>query len=199
MKYAFFQFNSDIRLLIDAEEYEFPLMKLLDMEKDQRKHFMDSIKIIQHNYKILPLYLVYGAFLPNNTLNSDEVINHIELCKDHVLMTFRWTTTFTRQCETIGIVDIATFLPQKQLRLLPFWIPIAALVHAPSISELTNDGAGVSYFLRYEDLNAFDNLLNRPGIFCFKNVSDESGKCSNTDWKKHIDEKKLLRIFNEIR
>lgn len=197
MQYASFQFNADTSLLIDAMEYEFPLMKLLDINKDQRKQFVESIKLVEHNYETLPLYLVYGAFLPNDSLDSSEVVNHIKGCANHVLMTFRWTTTFTRQCETVCLVDVAMFSSYNQSP--PFWIPIAALVHAPSIPALTNDGAGVSYFLKYADLNAFDNLLNRPGIFCFKGVSENYSQYDNKDWKNYIDEKELCRVFSSIR
>jgi len=175
--------------LVDAQEYGFPLEKLRSLKKDRVQEFLESFKVIKYedDYEKFPLRLCYGVFLPNPELDGQDVVAHIERWKDHRLMTFHWTTTFTRECETVLLQDIIVIG-----RLDDDW-PFAALVRSRDAHILTDADGGVSYFIRYEDLDPVTNLLNRPGIFFFKEVRDTPAGDLSGEWKSFIEEDRVLK------
>jgi len=199
MRFARFKFNEHTELMIDDREYEFPLNHILAMEEPQRGECIQSLSLNTHDdYQDLPLYCVYGVFLPNDSLADDELAEHIGGLSRHKLMTFAGTDTTQLQCQSAGLLEMLAPVITEPDSLRK--IPIAALVYAKDACDLvgrslddaldSNDDSlpyespksgvaykneGRSYFLCFDNLDPFTNFLSRPGILFFKTAELVTG------------------------
>jgi len=208
MRFARFKFNEHTELIIDAREHEFPLNHILIKEEPLRRECIQSLSVKMHDdYQSLPLFCVYGVFLPNDSLADDDLAGHLESLSRHKLMTFAETDVSRPQCPSAGLLEIVAPVITEPDSLRK--IPIAALVHAANERELVgsclnngkvgnknttgtdrksgqvSENEGRSYFLCFDNLDPFTNFLSRPGIFFFKTA-------------KLIDDKKSTGLADQV-
>ncbi len=194
MRFARFNFNEHTQLMVDVQEYEFPLMHILNTEEPERGECVQSLSVnTPEDYQSLPLYCVYGVFLPNDSLTDDELVEYVAGLSSHKLMTFAGTDATKPQCQSAGMLELIAPVITELDSLRK--IPIAALIYAEDERALVGnrlDGAiennsidnslpyeidksasafnneGRSFFLCFDNLDPFTNFLSRPGIFFFK-------------------------------
>lgn len=216
MRFARFKFNEHTELIVDAREHEFPLNHILTMEKSQRRECIQSLTVKMHDdYQSLPLFCVYGVFLPNDSLADDDLAGHLESLSRHKLMTFAETDVSRPQCPSAGLLEIVAPVITEPDSLRK--IPIAALVYASDEHELVGnrlnksagdkdnadegcngnqvcESEGRSYFLCFDNLDPFTNFLSRPGIFFFKTAKLVTDKKS-TSLADQVDMQMLHDMF----
>lgn len=169
--------EKDIYRIIDANEY-YELIHSKDKEITDFEP--DDIELI--------LKLVYGTIIPQYKTHRKEIEEGINMALGKALAYVdKGVSTL------IELVDIEVSKEEIHGK-----IPFSALIK----TNLTIDNKShqaISAFLRYENMTVQNNLLNRFGIFAIKEQENRiKEQLSKDNWKKFIDENRVLKVANKI-
>ncbi|AWC30993.1 hypothetical protein R6231_14585 [Bacillus cytotoxicus] len=188
MQYAIMAINENLNVLIDAVE----VSALNDY--GQRE---DEVKVCPLEDDVQQLRVVYGVFMPQPNSEREKIIkqvkesvgyiiSHIELEQDSCCIV------------DMELVDIelyeqygeGTYNPRGQ------YIPFAALIRTDhAIPQLKK--RAITSFLRYGNMGALTNVLNRFGIFSIRDEERRIKKEVTVEgWKEFIDESRVMKILN---
>lgn len=175
MQYTFIDIL-DKRIIIDVKEASFINTFLKTKEMPLLNTFNE-----EKTYK----QVVYGAILYNETEPS---IDHFQR------MEYMFAYPVAGGYNQLSIIDIHLLATMVSGGLT--FTPFAALVE--SDTELTvSPEAGISAFLRYDDMDILTNLINRECIYAIREI--ETQQPDSLNWRRNLNEEHLLKVALEVK
>lgn len=78
-------------------------------------------------------------------------------------------------------------------------IPCALLLNTPlDLNKRKDYGFGYNAYLRFGNMGALTNILNRPYVFCLRGTETSFDPAEKGNWKQYIDMTKLLKTAGEL-
>lgn len=183
MQYAALKLGKDY-IIFDVEEYEH-FDEWMETRKDKQQPTYEEIE--PENEK---LQLVYGVIIPAFESNIEVCQEEMEKYKNYKLVSLK-----EKKLYISGYEDIKVF---EDMKLYGNHIPCAILLNTSLELEKKRDyGFGYTMFLKFQDFEIFDNILNRQFLFCIRDI-EETYASQENDWEKFIDKKKLETVAREL-
>ena len=188
MQYAIMKIREDLHILIDALEVS---------ALDDYAHRENEVKSFVLSDDVQELKVVYGVFMPQPDSEIEEVVTQVKESIGYVISNIELTED---ECSIVEmeLVDIQLYEQYGEgiYNARGQDIPFAALIRTErEIPKLKQPA--ISAFLRYDNMGALTNVLNRFGIF---SIRDEERKIKEEvtveGWKEFIDEGRVMRILN---
>ncbi|UYX55865.1 hypothetical protein M3Y14_32055 (plasmid) [Bacillus thuringiensis] len=182
MQYAVMQIKEDLNILIDAME-----VSALD-EYGQKE---DEIRVCPLDDNVQQLKVVYGVFIAQPNSEKDIVIKKVEESVNNIISHIELEQ---KSCCIVDmeLVDIELYKYYLKGRNIPF----AALIRTNCVIPKLKQRA-ITSFLRYGNMGALTNVLNRFGIF---SIRDEERRIKKEvtleEWKEYIDESRIIKVLN---
>lgn len=175
-------------IIFDAEEYQ---------------HFDDWIRNKTENEKQLhPTYcviepedgnklqLVYGVLIPACETEISDWNKELEKFKGYAFATLEDEKIYLSAYQ-----DIALF---ENMKTYETNIPCAMLLDtALDLEDKKDYGFGHTMFLKYGNMEIFNNIFNRKFLFCVRDVEAAYDSVQG-DWKDFINEEVLKRVAKEL-
>ncbi|PFC27731.1 hypothetical protein [Bacillus thuringiensis] len=188
MQYAVMAINDDLNILIDAVE-----VSALDNYAQKE----DEVKVCPLEDDVQQLKVIYGVFMPQPDSKKEMIIKQVKESIGYIISHIELEE---KSCKIVDmqLVDIelyekygeGTYNPKGQ------YIPFAALIRANcTIPQLKQ--RAITSFLRYGNMGALTNILNRFGIFSIRDEERRIRKEVTIEgWKEFIDESRVMKILN---
>jgi hypothetical protein len=141
--------------------------------------------------------VAYGVFVPQPSLTPEAALAHALGSKG------TWLGHIGgNQCHLLQLVDIRVFGVQRP-RLKLVRIPFSALILATEYvaNKLISDGDGfISAFVRYGNISAADNILNRRGVFAFSTPTPRfNSPVQENSWGNFINRGVAIEVAKKLK
>ncbi|EOZ8645558.1 hypothetical protein ACQWTT_001309 [Acinetobacter baumannii] len=171
MQYALMQVSETTMVLMDASEVQ-----------ALQTHGEKIVDVSEQDEENLPLKIVYGAYKPQHGKTINETMDSLKNSKG-----FWYGHIRDDKCYKIGLTDLVTL--DTVIQGKSFYIPFAALVSTNIDLKNKSRTFAITSFLRYDNMNPAQNILNRKGILSIGSQENRIKKDILTvdNWKDFAD------------
>lgn len=188
VQYAVMAISEDLNILIDAVE-----VSALDNYAQKE----DEVKVCPLEDNVQQLKVVYGVFMPQPDSKKETIIKQVKESVGYIISHIELEE---ESCKIVDmeLVDIELYEQYGKGTYNPRgrYIPFAALIRTNcTIPQLKQ--RAITSFLRYGNMGALTNVLNRFGIFSIRDEERRIRKKVTVEgWKEFIDESRVIKILN---
>lgn len=186
-QYGCLKISDDTFILLDAEEFAY-----LEEREENRKKGNDTIFQEVEPEDQQEVMLVYGVLIPQagSTITIKEWGDEIMKYKNFAFSTLHDNKEFLSTFKEIKLFENDVVYENQ--------IPCAMLLQtALNLDEKKGYGFGYTMFLKYANLNIFENIFNRPFVFCIRDI--EKNYLENMDnWYECVNFKLLKQTALEL-
>ena len=181
-QYGALELNDNKYVIFDAQEFAYFDEWMKDKVKSKK----------QPNYKeIVPdenmlVQLVYGVLVVSGEEKEEKLIEKMGEFKNYALISLEHERIYYSSYNDIEIF--------RGKEIYPGFIPCAMLLHTSlDLKKKLEYGFGHTLFLKYKEMDIFDNILNREFLLCVRDIEKEFNPKDEKNWKKYIRIENMLR------
>lgn len=186
-QYAAMRVSDDAYVIIDAVEHSHMYEYISSDKKacDKLPKY-DCVMPKDDSKKVL----AYGVLLPQYGSVIDNWQQELDIYKNYALAAL--------EDDKLYMSAYSDYKLYPDDAVYNFHIPIALLLD-PSIDfhKELDFGFGHTCFVKYSNLNIFDNILSRPFLFCLGGI-EENFDGDEVNWQKCVDRDKLVEIARRL-
>ncbi len=173
-------------IILDAEEYQHFDDWMRNKTENEKQPAYCVVEPKDEN----TLQLAYGVLIPAYETEVPDWNKELEKFKGYAFATLEDEKIYLSEYQ-----DIVLF---ENMKTYGISIPCAMLLNTPLDLENKMDyGFGHTMFLKYGNMEIFNNIFNREFLFCVRDVEAAYDSVQG-DWKDFINEKALKKVAKEL-
>lgn len=186
-QYAALELKDGSYVTLDAQEFAHLDDWMQNTEKDKKQPEYEKVEPDEGT----PLQLVYGVFMRADKKAKEDYVEKVKEFKHYALISLEDEKIYYS-----GYKDIEVFEGKD---IYSGCIPCAMLLQTSlDLENKLAYGFGHTMFLKYENLNIFDNIFNREFLFCIRDVEKNFNPEDEEHWRDYINVDSMLDTAKEL-